>query len=175
MSKFVHERANGYSHRGSMYLGIIGFTNRHLSPAERATIRGWPHSAVSPSSVGRGVYSVDDAMKGTASSSSSSCLEIDDGCGRRKKYVIGITSGRTYVTMGFEKYNNRPEGLSPTIILHLLAHQGFGAPTKGMHQRAQQHRFQMRNIWIRRNRSGPAHRKFRSNTYPTLRPAAAGR
>ena len=77
-----------------MYLGIMGFTNRHLSLAERATIRGWPYPGVSPSSVGMGVYSVDDVMKGTASSSSSSPLEKDDGCGRRKKYVRGITSGK---------------------------------------------------------------------------------
>ena len=88
-----------------MYLGIIGFTNRHLSLAERATVRGWRYLAVSPSpsSIGRGAYSVDDATRSSTSSSSSSWLEMVDGCGRRKKYARGIVSGRTYVTVAIRK------------------------------------------------------------------------
>jgi hypothetical protein len=46
-----------------------------------------------------GVYSVDDSMKGSASSPSSSILAIDDGCGRRKKYVRGMVNGRTSITV----------------------------------------------------------------------------
>lgn len=87
----------GHSHKGSIYLGIMGFTNRHLSLAERATILEgrYPGVSPSPSSVGRGIYSVDGATKSPASSSPSSCLEIDDGCGRRKKYAKGRVNGRT--------------------------------------------------------------------------------
>jgi len=41
----------------------------------------------SPSSIGRGVYSADDATRNSVPSSSSSWLETGDGCGRRKKYA----------------------------------------------------------------------------------------
>lgn len=95
VSNATCEQTNGCSHKGSIYLGIIGLTKRHLSLAERATIRERWYPVVPLSSVGRGVYSVDDAMKGSASSSPSPCLEIDDGWGRRKKYVRGIVSGST--------------------------------------------------------------------------------
>jgi hypothetical protein len=36
----------------------------------------------------------------------------------------------------------------------LVAHRGFGAPTKGTHRRAQQHPSQTRNTWIRQIRPG---------------------
>ena len=79
-----------------------------MSLAERATIREGPDTVVpfSSSLVGRGVYSVDDAIKRSASPSSSSCLKIENGCGRRKKYVKGIVSGRTYVTWWLGKYDS---------------------------------------------------------------------
>ena len=62
MSSPIRVHNVGHSHRGSIYLGIIGFTNRHLSLAERATIRerGYSDASPSPSFVGRGVYSVDN-------------------------------------------------------------------------------------------------------------------
>ena len=95
MSDFQWRCESGYSHKGSIYLGIIGFTNRHLSLADRATILNRWGPGVPPSSVGIGVYSVDDGMRGSISSSPSSCLEIDDACGRRKKYANGMVNGRT--------------------------------------------------------------------------------
>ena len=90
-------KGGGYSHRGNIYLGIMGFTNRHLSLAERATVLGrrCPGVPLSESSVGRGVYSADDAISPSVSSSSS-CFKIDDGCGRRKKYARGMVNGRTF-------------------------------------------------------------------------------
>ena len=85
MSNPIHVYNVDYPHRGSIYLGIIGFTSPHLSLAERAIIRerGDPDAPPSPSSVGSGVYSADDAMK--VSSSSPSSLGTDDGCGRSRK------------------------------------------------------------------------------------------
>ena len=176
MSNSIPKRASEYSHRGSIYVDIIGFTNRHLSLAERATIRRRPYPAVSPSpsSVGRGVYSVGDVMKGTASSSFPSCLGIEDGCGRRKKYARGIASGRTYFTVAVRKAQQQSDGFLPMTTPRPLVHQGFGAPTKGMHPRAQQHLFQTQNIWIRRKYSDPAHCGFSNSAYPTLRPAIVG-
>jgi len=154
MSKSVRNHTNRYSHSGSINLGIIGFTNRHLSLAERATIlERNPAVPPPPSSVGRGVYSVDDAMKGSSSSSSSSGLGTEDGCGRRKKYARGIVSGRTYETVVIRKDQRRIGEFLLMIAPRLLAHQGFEAPTKGMRRRAQQHPFQMQNIWVRRKRS----------------------
>ena len=86
---------------GSIYLGIMGFTSRHLSLAERVTTRGCRYPTVLPSSssVGSGAYSIDDATKSSMSSSSSPWSEVDGGCGRRKKHVRGIVSGRTYATV----------------------------------------------------------------------------
>jgi hypothetical protein len=104
MNNPIRTHKVGYLHRGSIYFGIIGFTNRHLSLAERATIRERGRSGVppSPSSTGRDVYSVDDAMKGPTSSLSP-CLEVKDGCGRRKKYARGMANGKTYVIVGVRK------------------------------------------------------------------------
>ena len=45
------------------------------------------------------MYSEDDVTSSSVPSSSSSWSEVDDGCGRRKKYVTGMMSGRTYVTL----------------------------------------------------------------------------
>jgi hypothetical protein len=74
-------------------------------------------------------------------------MEMDDGCGRRKKYVRGIVSGRTYMTtVVTEKHNNELRELSPMTIPPLLAHRGFGVPTKGMRRQGQQRPFQTRNI-----------------------------
>jgi len=84
-------------------------------------------------------------MIGSASSSSSSGLEMDDGCGRRKKYARGIVSGRTYETAAIRKAQKRTGKLLLMITPRLLVHQGFGAPTKVMHRLAQQHLFQKRN------------------------------
>jgi len=89
--------------------------------------------------------------------------------------VRGITSGRTYVAVEVRKVQQRTEAFSPMITPRLPARQGFGFPTKGAHQRAQQHPSQTQNSWIHQKRSEPTHRKLSSNAHPTLRPAATGR
>ena len=113
-------------------------------------------------------------MKGSASSSSSSRLEMNGGCGRRKKYARGIVSGRTYETMAISKAQQRSEEFLLMTTPRPLVHQGFGAPTKGMRQLARRHLFQKRNTWIRRKPSDQPHHWFSRKTYPTLRPAITG-
>jgi len=52
---------------------------------------------LSSSSVGRGIYSIDNTLGSSIPPSSLSWLETNDGHGRRKKYTRGIVSGRTFM------------------------------------------------------------------------------